>query len=50
MQMLGNAALIDIAHYQERWTNKQCVIVVLHNNDLNQVTWEISEPRGDYQD
>jgi pyruvate dehydrogenase (quinone) len=47
MQMLGNAALIDIAHYQERWTNKQCVVVVLHNNDLNQVTWEQRVMAGD---
>jgi pyruvate dehydrogenase (quinone) len=47
MQMLGNAALIDIAHYHERWTNKQCVIVVLHNNDLNQVTWEQRVMAGD---
>jgi pyruvate dehydrogenase (quinone) len=47
MQMIGNAALIDIAHYQERWTNKQCVIVVLHNNDLNQVTWEQRVMAGD---
>ena len=47
MQMLGNAALIDIAHYSERWTNKQCIIVVLHNNDLNQVTWEQRVMAGD---
>jgi pyruvate dehydrogenase (quinone) len=47
MQMLGNAALIDIAHYAERWSNKQCVIVVLHNNDLNQVTWEQRVMAGD---
>jgi pyruvate dehydrogenase (quinone) len=47
MQMLGNAALIDIAHYAERWTNKQCVVVVLHNNDLNQVTWEQRVMSGD---
>src|ERR671939_1377385 len=47
MQMLGNAALIDIAHYRERWTNKQCIIVVLHNNDLNQVTWEQRVMAGD---
>jgi pyruvate dehydrogenase (quinone) len=47
MQMLGNAALIDIAHYQERWTNKQCIIIVLHNNDLNQVTWEQRVMSGD---
>jgi pyruvate dehydrogenase (quinone) len=47
MQMLGNAALIDIAHYHERWSNKQCIIVVLHNNDLNQVTWEQRVMAGD---
>jgi pyruvate dehydrogenase (quinone) len=47
MQMLGNAALIDIAHYAERWSNKQCVILVLHNNDLNQVTWEQRVMAGD---
>ncbi len=47
MQMLGNNALIDIAHYAERWTNPQCVIVVLHNNDLNQVTWEQRVLSGD---
>ena len=40
MQMLGNNALIDIAHYAERWTNPRLIVVVLHNNDLNQVTWE----------
>ena len=47
MQMVGNAALIDIAHYHERWSNQQCVIVVLHNNDLNQVTWEQRVMSGD---
>jgi pyruvate dehydrogenase (quinone) len=47
MQMLGNAALIDIAHYHDRWPNKQCIIVVLHNNDLNQVTWEQRVMAGD---
>jgi pyruvate dehydrogenase (quinone) len=47
MQMLGNAALVDIAHYSERWTNKQCIIVVLNNKDLNQVTWEQRVMAGD---
>jgi pyruvate dehydrogenase (quinone) len=47
MQMLGNAALVDIAHYAERWPNKQCIILVLHNNDLNQVTWEQRVMAGD---
>ncbi|HWD63959.1 MAG TPA: thiamine pyrophosphate-dependent enzyme, partial [Solirubrobacteraceae bacterium] len=47
MQMLGNAGLIDLAHYQERWSNRQCIVVVLHNNDLNQVTWEQRVMAGD---
>ena len=47
MQMLGNAALVDIAHYAERWSNQQCIILVLHNNDLNQVTWEQRVMAGD---
>ncbi|MHB1569617.1 MAG: thiamine pyrophosphate-requiring protein [Solirubrobacteraceae bacterium] len=47
MQMLGNAALIDIAHYSKRWSNKQCIVVVLNNRDLNQVTWEQRVMAGD---
>jgi pyruvate dehydrogenase (quinone) len=47
MQMLGINALIDIAHYAERWSDPRCVIVVLHNNDLNQVTWEQRVLSGD---
>jgi pyruvate dehydrogenase (quinone) len=40
MQMLGINALIDVSKYHEEWQNKQFVVCVLHNNDLNQVTWE----------
>jgi pyruvate dehydrogenase (quinone) len=47
MQMLGINALIDIAKYQERWANKQLVILVLNNRDLNQVTWEQRVLSGD---
>ncbi len=47
MQMLGNAALIDLMHYSARWSNQQLVVVVLHNNDLNQVTWEQRVLSGD---
>jgi pyruvate dehydrogenase (quinone) len=46
-QMLGMNALIDIARYQDRWTNPQLVICVLHNDDLNQVTWEQRVMAGD---
>jgi pyruvate dehydrogenase (quinone) len=47
MQMLGINGLIDIARYAERWPNKQLVILVLHNDDLNQVTWEQRVLSGD---
>jgi pyruvate dehydrogenase (quinone) len=46
-QMLGINALIDIARYQDRWANKQLVVCVLHNDDLNQVTWEQRVMNGD---
>jgi pyruvate dehydrogenase (quinone) len=49
MQMLGINALIDIAHYfeQEQWADPRCVVVVLNNGDLNQVTWEQRVMAGD---
>jgi pyruvate dehydrogenase (quinone) len=47
MQMLGNTALIDIAERWEHWPNKQLVVVVLNNRDLNQVTWEQRVLSGD---
>jgi pyruvate dehydrogenase (quinone) len=46
-QMLGINALIDIARYRDRWTNQQLVVLVLHNDDLNQVTWEQRVMSGD---
>ncbi|HET7589675.1 MAG TPA: thiamine pyrophosphate-requiring protein [Solirubrobacterales bacterium] len=47
MQMLGNNALIDVAARWEEWSNKQLVVLVLHNDDLNQVTWEQRVLTGD---
>ncbi|MGN6254779.1 MAG: thiamine pyrophosphate-requiring protein [Solirubrobacterales bacterium] len=47
MQMLGINALIDIAARWEEWSNKQLVVLVLHNDDLNQVTWEQRVLAGD---
>jgi pyruvate dehydrogenase (quinone) len=47
MQMLGINALIDIASRWEEWANKQLVVVVLNNHDLNQVTWEQRVLSGD---
>jgi pyruvate dehydrogenase (quinone) len=47
MQMLGINALIDVAARWESWSNKQLVVVVLNNHDLNQVTWEQRVLAGD---
>jgi pyruvate dehydrogenase (quinone) len=46
-QMLGINGMIDIARYRDRWVNQQLVVLVLHNNDLNQVTWEQRVMSGD---
>ncbi|HEY9001376.1 MAG TPA: thiamine pyrophosphate-requiring protein [Mucilaginibacter sp.] len=40
MQMLGNGGIITISKYWKRWSDPRLIIMVLHNNDLNQVTWE----------
>jgi pyruvate dehydrogenase (quinone) len=47
MQMNGNAELLTIAKYMDRFTDPRLVILVLHNNDLNQVTWEQRAMEGD---
>ncbi len=47
MQMIGVNALIDLARYSDRWANRQTVVLVLHNDDLNQVTWEQRVMSGD---
>jgi pyruvate dehydrogenase (quinone) len=47
MQMNGNGELLTIAHYWKRWEDPRLVILVLHNNDLNQVTWEMRAMAGD---
>jgi pyruvate dehydrogenase (quinone) len=47
MQMLGNNALVDVAHYAERWSDPRLVVAVLNNRDLNQVTWEQRVMSGD---
>ena len=41
MQMNGMAELITIQRYWRQWADPRLVIAVLHNNDLNQVTWEM---------
>jgi pyruvate dehydrogenase (quinone) len=46
MQMNGLAELITVKHYWEEWADPRLVIAVLHNNDLNQVTWEMRAMEG----
>jgi pyruvate dehydrogenase (quinone) len=46
MQMNGLAELITVKHYWEQWTDPRLIIAVLHNNDLNQVTWEMRAMGG----
>jgi pyruvate dehydrogenase (quinone) len=46
MQMNGLAELITIRRYWEGWADPRLIIAVLHNNDLNQVTWEMRAMAG----
>jgi pyruvate dehydrogenase (quinone) len=46
MQMNGLAELITVKHYWEQWSDPRLIIAVLHNNDLNQVTWEMRAMEG----
>jgi pyruvate dehydrogenase (quinone) len=38
--------LITIAHYWSQWADPRLIIAILHNNDLNQVTWEMRAMEG----
>jgi pyruvate dehydrogenase (quinone) len=46
MQMNGLAELITVAHYYRQWSDPRLIVAVLHNNDLNQVTWEMRAMSG----
>jgi pyruvate dehydrogenase (quinone) len=46
MQMNGLAELITIKHYWREWADPRLIIAVLHNDDLNQVTWEMRAMEG----
>ncbi|OBB01332.1 thiamine pyrophosphate-requiring protein [Mycobacteriaceae bacterium 1482268.1] len=46
MQMNGLAELLTIRRYREQWADQRLVICVFHNNDLNQVTWELRAMGG----
>lgn len=46
MQMNGMAELITIKHYERQWSDHRLIVAILHNNDLNQVTWEMRAMSG----
>ena len=46
MQMNGLAELLTVARYWKEWEDPRLVVAVLHNNDLNQVTWELRAMGG----
>jgi pyruvate dehydrogenase (quinone) len=46
MQMNGLAELITIKRYWEQWSDPRLIVAVLHNDDLNQVTWEMRAMAG----
>ncbi len=46
MQMNGMAELITVKRYWQEWTDPRLIVAVLHNNDLNQVTWEMRAMEG----
>jgi pyruvate dehydrogenase (quinone) len=49
MQMNGINELITISKYWREWADPRLVVAVLHNNDLNQVTWELRAMGGSPQ-
>ncbi|MGE2724762.1 thiamine pyrophosphate-requiring protein [Mycolicibacterium pulveris] len=46
MQMNGLAELITVKRYWQQWSDPRLVVAILHNNDLNQVTWEMRAMAG----
>ena len=46
MQMNGLAELLTVKRYQHLWSDPRLVVCVFHNNDLNQVTWELRAMGG----
>ncbi|MGE2832719.1 thiamine pyrophosphate-requiring protein [Mycobacterium sp. SMC-4] len=47
MQMSGLLELITIADRWQQWTDPRFVVLVLHNADLSEVSWEQREMEGD---
>jgi pyruvate dehydrogenase (quinone) len=46
MQMNGLAELLTIRRYHQQWSDPRLIVCVFHNNDLNQVTWELRAMGG----
>ena len=46
MQMNGLAELITVRRYWQEWSDPRLIVAVLHNNDLNHVTWELRAMGG----
>ncbi|WP_166851411.1 thiamine pyrophosphate-requiring protein [Isoptericola sp. BMS4] len=49
-QMLGMNELLTVKRHWQEWTDPRFVVLVLHNDDLTQVSWEMREagdPRYD---
>jgi pyruvate dehydrogenase (quinone) len=47
MQMNGMNGLITIAKYWKEWADPRLIVLVLNNQDLNQVTWDMRAQSGD---
>ncbi|HEX3705679.1 MAG TPA: thiamine pyrophosphate-requiring protein [Mycobacteriales bacterium] len=46
MQMNGINELITISKYWQEWSDPRLIVAILHNDDLNQVTWEMRAMEG----
>ncbi len=46
-QMLGMNELITVKKYLSRFENRQLVVLVMHNDDLGQVSWEMRTEDAD---
>ena len=46
MLMNGLAELLTIRRYRHLWADQRLIVCVFHNNDLNQVTWELRAMGG----
>ncbi|HJQ44654.1 MAG TPA: thiamine pyrophosphate-requiring protein, partial [Jatrophihabitantaceae bacterium] len=46
MQMNNLAELITVGRYWRQWRDPRFIVAVLHNDDLNQVTWELRAMGG----